>query len=178
MILGVSGISFAQEKSEISLGYYKGNDFEIRYPSNWHTIIVTPSTLQIISSLQRVQAVTRDKKYDAAARSDYLADYKARNPDDRIVNYRKIDLTSADESGCRKINVITDLDEIGPKTFYLENHMYCDIGARVFRLDLVQWQADEFNQASFDVAVDMLKSLRAEPPSPSVGSAAGIQGHN
>ena len=98
---------------------------------------------------------------EPVANDDYLLYHKTANPDDAVLDYTSVDIAGNNDNTCPKTYVVKSRDEVGPNTFYLENHMYCKIGARVFVLALTQWEADKFNQAAYDVAIDMLKSLRA-----------------
>jgi hypothetical protein len=142
--------------------------FRIIYPNQWFKIDATPRNLNIISSKERVEAVMIPKGaqmisvYEKSpnANDDYLSTFKAENPEDKILDHKQIATSDDVSGGCSKIYMVKSADEIGPNTFFLEIHMYCKIRGRLFILKLTQWESDNFNQDAYDIAIEMLKTLR------------------
>ncbi|HVA15144.1 MAG TPA: hypothetical protein VNF99_17990 [Stellaceae bacterium] len=153
------------------LDFASESGFSIHYPDNWFRISATPKNLDIISSRQRVEAVIIPRgaqminvlESSTVPNDDYLSYFKSTDPDDSVISYATVDIAAANDDSCRKVYVVKSADEVGPKTFYLENHMFCKIGSRLFVLALTQWQADRFNKSAYDLAINMLKSLRVAP---------------
>jgi hypothetical protein len=151
------------------LDFRSPSGFQVQYPSDWFRFGTYPKNLDIISTPYRVEATIIPKGAqmiavyeDAPVTNDnYLSFYRQKVPEDKILGYNTLNVGRTSDNSCSKIYIIESTDEVSPGTNYLEHHMYCRIKSRTFVLALTQWQSDGSNNRSYDLSIQILKTLKA-----------------
>ena len=148
--------------------FHSSLGFSVRYPNKWTKVSEEDKQLLISSSKKLVEAVIIPEgaqmisvtEQAPIANDDFLKAYKAERFEDQIIDYEHVERTEKDNRSYHDVFVIKSLNEVGPKTFYLQYNMYCKIANRLFVLELTQWKDDKFSKDSYDIAMKMLESLR------------------
>jgi len=139
--------------------------FRISYPSIWFKLDRRDKErLAIISTRKRLDAVVipeGGQMISARRIDDYAPDFPTADSEDEVLRRYTLAFPHSDpRAQCTKARVVESTDEVGPRSFYLEHHMYCRLGPKTFVIVLTEWKADGLNKTAYSIAVKMLKSLR------------------
>lgn len=94
------------------------------------------------------------------SKDNYLQAFEQRDPAAIIVRSYVEHIADARGEGCGDVFIIESEDEIAPGTYELDWTMHCQIRGRLFVLSLTQWEADRPNKAAYEIALQMMRTLR------------------
>jgi hypothetical protein len=155
--------------------FVSSRGFEVRYPRTWFRYDPDDTGLSIAST-RHVQAVTvipagaqKIRVYEQAPEKndDYMKEFReSSDANDAIMFHKTMFLDNTGKNSCKKVEIFIDKSDTAPGMSDLGVEMYCKIGERVFWGSMVQWADDPYSQTAYDIALAMMRSLRADPTRP------------
>lgn len=167
-VLGACLISPANGSDKNLETFSSKAGFSIKYPASWFRINAAPGNLTLISSKNREEGAVIPRgsqmisvrEIEPINESDIASTYKSKNPDDEILSISNLNFRDTDARACAKITIIKSKDEIAPKVYYVEDHMYCYVSDRLFVLTLDQWDSDRYDEGAYRLSINILRSVK------------------
>lgn len=143
--------------------------FRVQYPESWHPVDHTIQVLNIINfpSAKRVQGVVIPRTgamitvVPAPAGATSVERWIAKDTvDSKLLGKRDIEVPRQ-ASGCTRLVEARWRFEQGPGAYTYETAYYCSTGAKLFRVELSNWDGNPAQRELQAIALNVALSLRS-----------------